>query len=232
MRAVQDSGGRAVHRLDGEFLLVRVGEVHVLAIIVVVAGALPERRVEHLRGDDLLVTVALVQAANVGRQCVRQRCAARQEERTRGGDGVEEEEPQLLPEPAVVAPSSLLQPLQVRLQRILGLPSGAVDALQHLVVLVAAPVRARDVHEFERGHLPGGADVRAPAEVHEAVVLVGRDRLVFRDVRDDLQLERLVREVFTRHAARQLLPAERRVRRDGRAHPRLDALHVLGRERA
>ena len=232
VRGVQERGGRAVHRLDGELLLVRVGEVHVLVVVVVVAGALPEGGVEHLRGDDLLVAVTFVEASHVGGERVVERRAAREEERARGGDGVEEEEAQLLPEPAVVAPTGLLQPFQVRLQRVLGLPRGAVDALQHLVALVAAPVRARDGHELERGDLAGRADVRAAAEVDEAVVLVGGYRLVFRDVRDDLQLERLVREVFARLAARQLRPAERRVGSDGLAHALLDALHVLGRERA
>ena len=115
VRGIQERGGRAVHRLDGELLLVRVGEVHVLVVVVVVAGALPERGVEHLWGDDLLVAVTLVEAAHVGGERVVERRAARQEERARGCDGVEEEEAELLPEPPVVAPPGLLQPLQVRL---------------------------------------------------------------------------------------------------------------------
>ena len=83
--------------------------------------------------------------------------------------------------------------------------------LQHLVVLVAPPVRARDVHELECRDLAGGADVRAAAEVHEPVVLVGGDRIALRYVRDDLQLERLVREVAARAIARQLGHVELRV---------------------
>ena len=39
--------------------------------------------------------------------------------------------------------------MQVLVELLLGLPGRAVDALQHRVVLVAAPVRAGDAQELE-----------------------------------------------------------------------------------
>ena len=51
---------------------------------------------------------------------------------------------------------------------------GAVDALQHLVALVAEPVGAGDVRELEGLDLPGAGQVRAAAQVEErAVAVVG-----------------------------------------------------------
>ena len=50
----------------------------------------------------------------------------------------------------MVALLGLFEPLQVRLELLLAEEGGAVDALQHLVLLVAAPVGAGHRGELER----------------------------------------------------------------------------------
>ena len=77
----------------------------------------------------------------------------------------EAEQVQLDAELAVVAALGLLDQFEVRVERLLRLPRGAVDALQAGVVLVAAPVGGRAAGQLERGDVLGGRDVRAAAQV-------------------------------------------------------------------
>ncbi len=116
----------------------------------------------------------------------------------------------------------------------LRLPRGAVDALQHAVRLVAAPVGAG-----HRGQLHGvdlelrrAGHVGAPAQVRERGLRVGGDLLALGKLVDELELVGLTLEgragLFACHD-----PAHEGVAaRHDRAHARLDLGEVLGRERA
>ena len=86
----------------------------------------------------------------------------------------EREQVELDAELAVVARLGLLEAVQVLVERLLRLPRGAVDALEHRALLVAAPVRARDLRELERAEPLGRRHVRAAAQVDE--LDVGRRR--------------------------------------------------------
>ena len=153
----------------------------------------------------------------------------------------------------MVAALGLLDPVQVLLERLLGLPGGAVDPLQLLVLLVAAPVRRRGPHQLEGRDPLGGRQVRAAAQV------VPDQRAVALEVVVDGQLagadldarplggvlggpeplspissslygsscELARRLVVADHAAGELLALL-----DDLAHPRLDLLEVLRGERA
>ena len=79
----------------------------------------------------------------------------------------EREEVELDAELAMVAPFGLLQPVQVLGERGLRLPRGAVDALQHRALLVAAPVRAGHLLQLERAELARRRHVRTAAQVGE-----------------------------------------------------------------
>src|SRR2546427_29692 len=70
-------------------------------------------------------------------------------------------------------------------------PGGAVDALEHGVLLVAAPVGAGGREELERPDLSCRPDMRPPAEVHEVALAVQGDGVGV-DPAQDLHLERLV----------------------------------------
>src|SRR5918912_1303060 len=93
------------------------------------------------------------------------------------------------PEASVVAPLRLLDPLEVRVERLLRVEGGAVDPRQLRVPLVAAPVRAREPRQPERLDRPRVLQVRPAAEVGEVALRVEGDRVVGRV--DELDLVRL-----------------------------------------
>ncbi len=110
------------------------------------------------------------------------RPALRVEDRETRADLVRErEQVELDAELAVVAPLGLLEPVEVLLQRLVALPRGAVDALEHRALLVAPPVRARDLRQLERTELAGRRDVRAAAQVDVGHAAVGVQVLVDAD---------------------------------------------------
>ena len=71
----------AVHRLDAELPLVDLRPVHVLVVVLVVAGELEELGVEDLRRQDFLVAALRVLGPQVFEQAVVQDGPLRQEER-------------------------------------------------------------------------------------------------------------------------------------------------------
>ena len=87
----------------------------------------------------------------------------------------------------MIALLGLLDALEVRVEVLAARPGGAVDALQHLVAFVAAPVRAGDAGQLEGLDLPGRRHVWAAAEIDELALAVQRHR-VFRNAFDDLDL--------------------------------------------
>jgi hypothetical protein len=92
-------------------------------------------------------------------------------------------------------------------------PGGAVDALEHLVAGVAAPVRPGYAHELEGLQLAGGRHVRPAAEVDPVALAVERDRVLLRDRGDDLGLVFLSngRKVRDRLVARHLATLNRKI---------------------
>ncbi len=102
---------------------------------------------------------------------------------------VDVEKLEFLAELAVIAELRLLELHEVVGEFLLRRESGAVDALELLVGLVAAVVGAGDGEELEGLQLGGVADVRAGAEVGELAVGVERDLLALGDVGQAAQLE-------------------------------------------
>ncbi len=146
---------------------------------------------------------------------------------------VEVDEVELLAELAMVARPRLLELLEVRVELLPVRPGGAVDALQHLVALVAAPVRAGDVSELERPQAAGRRDVRAAAEIEPLPLAIDRQGLVAGDVANDLHLERLAGAVEDPDGlvARPLLAADGEVALGDLGHLLLDAPQVFVAER-
>ncbi len=142
--------------------------------------------------------------------------AARVEDGEAGADLVRDgEEVQLVAELAVVALLGLGEEVEVGLQLLLRRPRGAVDALEHRVLLAAAPVGGGVAHELERRDVAGGGQVGTAAEVLPAqlaglgvqVVVDGQLAAAHLDVRavvggrgaldaDELELVRLVGELL------------------------------------
>ena len=145
---------------------------------------------------------------------------------------VDGEEVELAAQRAVVAAFGFGQPLQVGVQFGLGLKGGAVDALEHGPVFVAAPVGAGGVQQLDGGNLAGSGDVGALAQVGKFAVAVDAQRGFVGQIVDDFLLEGLGSEHGLSGFAGQLFPNEGRIGLDGLQHQRLDAFQVLRRERA
>ena len=122
------------------------------------------------------------------------------------------EEVELRAEPPVVAAPRALEPLEVRVEVLLGVERRAVDARELLVRRVAAPVRAGEAGQLERLDRLRVLQVRAAAEIGEvaAVSLRVEGDVALGGV-DELELVRLVLglEELPRLVARDLaaLPA-------------------------
>ena len=134
----------------------------------------------------------------------------------------------------VVAALRLLQHVEMGIQLRCVAPGGAVDAAQHRVAMIAAPIGPGHLHQLERGaDIAGAAHVWAAAQIDPVTLAVQRDHLGIRQVADQLGLVSLAlgleeRDAFIAvdHAAH-----ERRVPADDLAHLRLDGGKILGGER-
>ena len=101
----------------------------------------------------------------------------------------------------MVALFRFLDAMQVRVEFLLLEERRGVDALQHLPLLVAAPVRAGDGQQLEVLEVRRVRHVRAATQVDERPVRVRRDDLVAAlEVVETLQLERIVGEALARLA--------------------------------
>ena len=140
------------------------------------------------------------------------------------GDG---EELELLAQLAVVAALGLLQALDDGVELLLGGGGDAVEALEHLVVLVAAVVAAGHAHELDGADAAAVLHVGAAAEVDVVAGAVDGDGLALGDVGQALELVGLVLEELLGLGAGELLAHEGQLGADELAHGLLDGREVL-----
>ncbi len=194
------------------------------------AAALPQLAAQDHRGADLLVAGPYVLGAPEVDHGVPQAHALGVEEREAGALLVEAEEVEVAADAAVVALAGQLERLEVRRQLFLAREGGAVDAREHRVLLVAAPVGAGQAGELEgaAAELVGAGQVRAAAEVGELALRVDADGLLVGQVLDELDLEGLLggAEDGEGLLAGQLLARELLVLGDDLRHLLLDAREV------
>ncbi len=191
LRAVDLAVVGAVHRLE-QVLLALDGGVdgleRVLAVLGVVARGDVELLVADVGGDDLLVAVLLLHAAQELLQAVAQRGALREPQRQTLAHALREgEQLEVLAQLAVVALLGLLHHLDILVEHRLFGERDAVDACEHLILLVAAPVGAGHRRELDGLDIPRVGDVGTAAEVRERAVGVERDGAVLQ-VGDQLHL--------------------------------------------
>ena len=220
----------AVHRLHREEPLLALGDEHVLLVVRPVAAALPEAARHDRRRVHLLVAVLDELAAHVVLERDVDGPPARMPEDLAGILGVKVEEVQLHAEAPVVAALRLLGARDDLVQLRLVLRDDAVDALEHLVLLVAAVVAAGDAGELDDADLLRVRDVRTAAHLHVVADGVGRDVLALGDVAEALELVLLAREHLRALVARDDLPDERLVERDEARDLSLDLREVLRRK--
>ena len=195
---------------------------------------LPQRARHELRSVDLAVTGRALLRAHEVDERAEQLPALRVPEHGADGFVLEVKEVHLLAELAMVAALGLFEAIEIGLQ-LLGIgPRRAVDALQHLVPRIAAPIGAGELHELEaRAEPPRRRQVRAAAQIDERALAVQRDRLAGRDSADDLGFVALalLQEELDGRVAIPDLAHDLLVARHDLVHALLDALEILGRER-
>src|SRR5581483_12424753 len=126
-----------------------------------------------LRRLHLDIARGLEAAAHIGLDGAEERPALRMPEDAADRLLLLVEEVELAAQAAMVALLRLLELRQVRLQRLLVGPRGAVDALELLVVAVAAPIGARHLHQLEGvAELAGRRQVRPGAEIDELALAI------------------------------------------------------------
>ena len=131
----------------------------------------------------------------------------------------------------MVAPLRLLEHVEIGVQLLLRAEGDAVDALEHRIAAVAAPVGARDRHELEGvwRHLAGMSEMRAAAEVLPVSVPVHAHVLALGDRADELHLVGFVVGLVIADGAVAVpdLGGHRVAPGDDLAHLRLDPLEIL-----
>ena len=135
----------------------------------------------------------------------------------------------------MVAIDRLLEPVEVLVEGLPGLPRGAVDALQLRLGLVAAPIGTGRPHQLECVEATRRRQVGPATQIEELVVAIRADGVPFDalagiDASDDLLLEGLVSERLQRLVDGEFTPLEGLVGSDDLHHPVLDALEVVRRE--
>ena len=103
------------------------------------------------------------------------------------------EQVHVLTDAPVIALGGFLEPDKVRVELLLVQPAGAVDAAQHRVILIAAPISARHARELERlrVELAGRGKMRAAAHVEPGARPVDRQLFAFGKFGGPLGFERL-----------------------------------------
>ena len=187
-----------------------------------------------LRRVDFGEAEFLLAAANVIFQRLEQRPALGVPEHRAGRLLLEMEQVHLAAEAAVVALFGFFELLEVGVELFLLGKGGAVDAGEHRVVRIAAPIGAGHLHQLEGvADLAGRGHVRAAAEIEPVALLVNLYLLILRNGVDQLDLEILahVAEGLLRFLARPHFLGEGSVAGDDLLHLLFDDGQVFQRER-
>ena len=177
----QDAAG-AVHRFDGIGLFIDGGEIHVIAVVIPVAGLFPEVTVEDQRCHDFIVIGFVMEFMPELEQVVAQDHSLGMEEREARAFFVEAEQVELFAQFAMVAFFSFFHHLQVFIEFRFLFKSGTVNTLEHLVVFITAPVSAGNGTQFEGLDGACRSAVRTGTEVDEVALAVEGDDSIFRKV--------------------------------------------------
>ena len=202
---------RAVHRLqrhqvgvagDHRLAFVRPRHFvrhheHVLAELAPVARQHPQLGIDQLRGLDFIVAGGIEPPPHVGLELAPDDPAVGMPEDAAMRFALEVEQVHLLPDLAVVALAGLFEPHKIGVELLLVEPGCPVDAAEHRVLGVAAPIGAGNPRQLERlrVELAGRGEMRAAAEVDPRLIplagAVHGDGLARRQLHHPLGLERL-----------------------------------------
>src|SRR5215510_9297182 len=117
----------------------------------------------------------------------------------------------------MIAAPSLLELLFIPLELFLRLKEGAVDALEHGILLTAPPVGTGDAHELERRDLTRLVHVSTTAEISEVGVRALGDVAVL-NVLKEVEFEGLLTPAFFGFGSRDCRHLKGVLALDGGAH--------------
>ncbi len=198
------------------------------------ARLLPQRALHHVGRVHLDIAPRVLAAAHIADQSGEQSPALGMPEHGARRLLLEMEQIHLAPQAPVVALLGLIELMQIGRKVVLARPRRAVDALEHGLGRIPAPIGAGDLEQLEafadlarRGHM------RAPAEIEPVALRVELDLLALGNRVDQLELEvfALLLEERLRGVAIDDLAGEGPVARDDLRHLRLDPREIVGRER-
>ena len=106
--------------------------------------------------------------------------------------GVSRIEVELLRQRPVIAALRFLEAMEMLLEILLFPERRRVDALQHLPMFVAAPIRAGSMQQFEILEIRSVRNVRSFTQIDERPVGVSGDDLVVGEFAEAFQLQRIV----------------------------------------
>ena len=174
--AVHQHVPHAVHGLDAMHVSLDLGEVHVLAVMVVVPGTLPELTAQDLRSpNQLIAALKMFPHQEILEDRTQHHAFGQPERHARGDIFVEGEQPEFLAQTAMVAALRFLDGGEMRLERLLVGKGRAVDAGEHGVLFVAAPIGSGHGKQLEGLHGSRGRKMRSAAEVEEIAAAVKRN---------------------------------------------------------
>ena len=150
--------------------------------------ALPEAEIHHLRRFDLSVVIGHLLVSHVSLDGLINTPASGMPEHHAGSLFLGVEKIEFFGDLAMVTLLGLFNAGEIRLELFLVGPSSAVNALQLLIVSVAAPVSTGNLGQLECLQFTRAGDMGPATEIHPLTLLVDRDFLVARQVLNDLHL--------------------------------------------
>ena len=192
LRCVHEHAARAVHGLHAVLFFIDDGGVHVVFVVVPMARGLPQLLVHDERRGNLDVAGLAMDLAPVVDERVFQNHAVGKEEREAGSLVAHHEEVHFAADLAMVALLGLFEHAQMFVELFFGGKGDAVDAGEHLVVLVALPIGARNGRKREGLQGLRVANMGTDAHVDVVALLVEGNASVVGQVADVLDLVLLV----------------------------------------
>ena len=186
--AVDHDAAGAVHGLDAVVLPVDLGGVHVVLVVIPVAGSLPQMPVHNQGRGHLHIALPGVDLPPVVDEGIFDGHALGQEERETGALVTEHKQAHLLAQTTVIPLLRLFHQMEIFLQLRL-IPEGdTVDPGEHLVVFIVLPVGAGLLGNLEGLEGLGIGEVGTYAHVDIVPLLVKGDDCVLRQIADMLHL--------------------------------------------
>ena len=152
------------------------------------ARLLPKALVEQLRRFHFLIGIGVEAAADILLQLLPNNIALGMPEHAALRFLLEMEQVHLAADFAVVALFGFLNHMQIGFEVFFIAPACAVNALQHFIIAVAAPISTGQLGQLKRlAQLAGGRQMRATAQIFPRALTIDRHFLVDRNSGDDFR---------------------------------------------